>query len=276
LPSMKPLSGHVEKASHTEEPGCSLATPTTFYSRLEGSTDEEELISTNAFMSTTVPSTKLQTPTELARAEQDFLKDLVDFLEKNVLLILVITALVLLVFLMICGVLLMSHWRKVNSYYPASFPSKMYVDERDKTGGARSFNEVQGKAACEHESLPVDSHRQLQADIMRAAKSLRAASKSTDATEKDESYQQEADPASENISKSNCTILDQELSSVPEEKEPCELGDSGATSDPQLELHPGDEDSQEPAADRNLRPASLHIHNDSATLQLLAGEKTAF
>uniref|UniRef100_H2LWC6 Transmembrane protein 119b n=1 Tax=Oryzias latipes TaxID=8090 RepID=H2LWC6_ORYLA len=162
--------------------------------------------------------------------EQEFLKDLVDFLEKNVLLILVITALVLLVFLMICGGLLMSRRRKVNSYYPASFPSKMYVDERDKTGGARSFNEVQGKAACEHESSPVDSHRQLQADIMRVAKSLRAASKSTDATEKDESCQQEADPASENISKSNCTILDQALSSVPEEKEPCELGDSGTAS----------------------------------------------
>ncbi|XP_024154829.1 transmembrane protein 119b [Oryzias melastigma] len=252
---------------------CSLATPTTFYSRLEGSTDEEEL-NLNSFMSTTVPSTERRTPpTEAAGVDQDFLRDMVDFLERNVLLILVITALVLLVFLMICGALLITHRRKVNSYYPASFPSKMYVDERDKTGGARSFNEVQGKAASEHESTPVDSHKQLQADIMRAAKSLRASSKST---EKGEPCQQEADPASEDVSKSNSSILDQELPSVPEEKEPGELSDSGAAEGPQLELHPGDQDSQEPAADGNLRPASLHIHNDSATLQLLAGEKTAF
>ncbi|RVE65796.1 hypothetical protein OJAV_G00119950 [Oryzias javanicus] len=256
---------------------CSLATPTTFYSRLEGSTDEEELMNSNSFMPTTVPSTEHRaSPTEAAGAEQDVLRDMLDFLERNVLLILVITALVLLVFLIICGALLMSHRRKVNSYYPASFPSKMYVDDRDKTGGARSFNEVQGKAASEHESTPVDSHKQLQADIMRAAKSLRAASKSTDATEKGEPCQQEADPASEDVSKSNSSILDQELPSVPEEKEPCELSDSGAAEGPQLELRPGDQHSQEPAADGNLRPASLHIHNDSATLQLLAGEKTAF
>uniref|UniRef100_A0A671RD01 Transmembrane protein 119b n=1 Tax=Sinocyclocheilus anshuiensis TaxID=1608454 RepID=A0A671RD01_9TELE len=63
--------------------------------------------------------------------------------------------------------------RKVSIYYPCAFPSKMYVDERDKTGGARFFSEVLEKANTSSSEEPVNSARQLQEDIMLATKNLR-------------------------------------------------------------------------------------------------------
>ncbi|CAG5867440.1 unnamed protein product [Menidia menidia] len=265
--------------------GCSsLGTSLPFYSSQEGSTDEEETSFVNSSVSTRILSTEHQTtPEDPAQAETDFLKQLVNFLEENMLLILVATTLLILVFLIICGAIFMSHRRKVNAYYPSSFPSNMYVDHRDKTGGAKLFNDVQEKAAPERQKEPVDSHKQLQADIMRAAKSLRTPNKSTDAAERSEPCKKAADYSPEDSSMPDGSILNQQLPSVPEEKEQCELSDGEAAeavaggSEKDLEqLAQEGDDSQEPSPGRSLRPPSLHIHNDSATLQLLAGEKTAF
>ncbi|XP_069569938.1 transmembrane protein 119b [Brachyistius frenatus] len=236
-----------------------------FYSLLEGSTDEDELSNFNFSLPISNVSPQYQTTTvDSDHEDADFVDKLVNFLEENMLLILVGATLLLLVFLIVCGSIFMSHRRKVNAYYPSSFPSKMYVDNRDKTGGAKPFNEVQDKVSPEQESEPVDSHMQLQADIMRAARSLRTANKSVDAAERN-------DPRPEDSSYPVGTILDQQLPSVPEEKELCELPDSEAAAEPSGPPH-GD-DSAEPAS---LRPSSLHIHSDAATLQLIAGEKTAF
>ncbi|XP_072227959.1 transmembrane protein 119b [Leuresthes tenuis] len=263
----------------------SLGTRLPFYSSLEGSTDEEDPSYINSSVSTRVLATEYQTtPVDPAQEETDFLKQLVNFLEENMLFILVATTLLLLIFLVICGAIFMSRRRKVNAYYPSSFPSKMYVDNRDKTGGAKPFNEVHEKPAPELQSEPVDSHKQLQADILRAAKSLRTPNKSTDTAEGSESCQKVADHSCEESSKPDGSILNQQLPSVPEEKEQCELSDGEAAEaaaarpelDPPERLDQDGDDSQEPAPDRSLRPTSLHIHNDSATLQLIAGEKTAF
>lgn len=261
-----------------------LAAPLPLYSPLEGSTDEEDFSNLTSFQPTINSSSDYQTtPVGPTHVETDFLSQVVNFLQENMLLILVAGSFILLVFLIICGAIFMSRRRKVNAYYPSSFPSKMYVDHKDKTGGAKLFNEVPEKPAPEQESEPVDSHKQLQADIMRAAKSLRTPNKSVDAAEGSDPGHKVADHSPEDSSKPDGSIPDQQLPSLPEEKELCELSDSeaaAAAGSPELapseQPFPEEDDSQEPLAGRSLRPPSLHIHNDSATLQLIAGEKTAF
>nr|XP_046231720.1 transmembrane protein 119-like [Scatophagus argus] len=262
----------------------SLATPLPFYSSLEGSTDEEELISMTSLVPTSNFSSEYETtPVGPTYVESDVLSQVVNFLEENMLLILVAGSFILLVFLIICGAIFMSRRRKVNAYYPSSFPSKMYVDHRDKTGGAKPFNEMQEKSTPEQQSESVDSHKQLQADIMRAAKSLRTPNKSGDAAEGSGLCQKAAEHSPEDSSKPDGSILDLQQTSPPEEKGLSELSNSetaAAAGSPELnppeQPHPDEDDSQEPLTGGSLRPSSLHIHNDSATLQLIAGEKTAF
>ncbi|KAG7499517.1 transmembrane protein 119-like [Solea senegalensis] len=272
----------------------SLATPQSLYSSIEGSADEEDLSSSASSMPTTSLFYEYHTtPVGHTHVETDFLSQVVNFLEENMLLILVTTSFTLLVFLAICGAIFMSRRRKVNAYYPSSFPTKMYVDHRDKTGGAKPFHEVPEKPSPKQESEPVDSHKQLQADIMRAAKGLRTPNKSADAAEGSENSQKVADRSPEDSLKPHGNILDQQLPRFPEEKAPCELSDNEAPTagggteqippeqprpeeDDSEQPQPDKDDSQAPLIGRSLRPSSLHIHNDSATLQLIEGEKTAF
>lgn len=251
-----------------------LATPLTLYSVVEGSTDEEELFNTTSSLPTIYLFSERQTtPAGPSHVNADVLKQVEDFLKENTLLILVTITLIFLVFLIICGAFFMSRRRKVNAYYPSSFPSKMYVDHRDKTGGTKPFNEVPLKESLEQKSEPLDCHKQLQADIMRAAMSLRTPNKSV--AEESDPIWMEDDHSSE-ILKSRDSFLDTLLPSLPEEKEPCQFSDSEATAVSSEENLSENNDSQEPLISRGLRPSSLHIHHDTATLQLIAGEKTAF
>ncbi|XP_014913627.1 transmembrane protein 119b isoform X1 [Poecilia latipinna] len=258
----------------------SLATHLPLYGPLEGSTDEEEFSLINSSVVPRVHPTEYQTtpPPEPSR-EGGNLREFTRFLEENMLLILVSSTLIFLTLLITCGAFFMSRRLKVNSYHPCSFPSKMYVDHQDKTGGTKPFNEVQAKAVPELEMEPVDSNKQLQAEILRAASSLRTPSKCPQAAESSETA---ADPSPEDDLKPDHSVPEQQLPTLPEEEQ-CELlPDSreaeaaGLESDHPEHLHPGDGDSEEPPTGRSLRPSSLHIHNETATLQLIAGEKTAF
>ncbi|XP_008422413.1 transmembrane protein 119b isoform X2 [Poecilia reticulata] len=256
----------------------SLATHLPLYGPLEGSTDEEEFGLINSSAVPRVHPTEYQTtPPEPSREGRN-LSEFTRFLEENMLLILVSSTLIFLTLLVTCGAFFMSRRLKVNSYHPCSFPSKMYVDHQDKTGGTKPFNEVQAKAAPELEMEPVDSNKQLQAEILRAASSLRTPTKCPQAAESSESA---ADPSPEGDSKPDHSVREQQLPTLPEEEQR-ELPDSreaeaaGLESDHPEHLHPGDGDSEEPPTGRSLRPSSLHIHNETATLQLIAGEKTAF
>ncbi|XP_068609452.1 transmembrane protein 119b [Brachionichthys hirsutus] len=215
----------------------SVATPVPLYSSLEGSTDEEVSGNVTSFSSEARTTPAGPTPAETV------LSRVVSFLQENTLLVVVSGFFLLLVFLVICGALFMSRRRRVNAYYPSSFPSKMYVDLRDKTGGAKPFTEVPEKAAPEQQQQrePVDSHKQLQADIMRAANRLRTPRKPADAAQGSGSSHKAADHSPE------------ESSDPPEEKGP-----------------------SEPRTSSSPRPPSLHVLDDSAALQLIAGEKTAF
>lgn len=245
-----------------------LASALPLYSAFEGSTDEEEIFNTTASFLNTYLFSELPTTPAGPHVNADALKRVENFLRENTLLILVTITLVFLIFLIICGAFFMSRKHKLNAYYPSSFPSKMYVDHRDKTGGAKPFHEVPEKESLEQINEPMDSHKQLQADIMRAARSLRTANKTVvDGQKEDHS-------ADGSLKPRDSSILDALLPSLPEE-EPCQLSVSETTAVSSEENTSEKSDSQEILLNRNARPSSLHMH-ESATLQLIAGEKTAF
>ncbi|XP_030006550.1 transmembrane protein 119-like isoform X2 [Sphaeramia orbicularis] len=237
-----------------------LATPLPFYGVLEGSTFEEEVSNFTSSAPTSVLFSEHQpTPGSPAHVDVDFLGQVENFLQENLLLILVVTVLIFVLTVMICAAVFMSHRRKVNAYYPSSFPSKMYVDHRDKAGGAKPFHEVPEKSRPEQKSEPLDSHSQLQADIMKASRNLRTSHRPAedgDPGQTDDRHGPEDTPHDQ--------VLEEQIQRRPEEEEPCQLS---------VSLEEEGEEPQEPSC---LRPSSLLLHSDSATLQLIQGEKTAF
>lgn len=245
-----------------------LASALPLYS-FEGSTDEEDIFNTTASGPTLYLFSEHPITSAAPHVNADALKRVEDFLRENTLLILVTITLVFLIFLIVCGAFFMSRKHKLNAYYPSSFPSKMYVDHQDKTGGAKPFHEVPEKKSLEHTNEPMDSHKQLQADIMRAARSLRAPTKAAVGGQKDDLCSEDT------LKPKDSSILDALLPSLPEE-EPCQLSLSETTAASSDENMSDKRDSHEILLSLNARPPSLHIHNESATLQLIAGEKTAF
>lgn len=272
----------------------SLATPLPLQVSQEGSADGEDtgnlVLSPSPAATSHLSSEYQTTPGGHTHVDTVFLNQVVEFLQKNLLFIIVGCTLILVTFFTICGVVFMSHRRKVSAYYPSSFPSKMYVDQRDKTGGAKPFSEVPEKPLHGQESEAVDSSKQLQAEIMRATKSLRTPNKSLDLQEGNDPSQKTAKHSPEDSPKTSGSILEKELPNHLEQKELCQLSDNEAavTSSPKPPLIPPEQacpedDSDRPPSGPGLSGApqddrftSQHIHSDSATLQLVTGEKTAF
>uniref|UniRef100_A0A8C1UXK9 Transmembrane protein 119b n=1 Tax=Cyprinus carpio TaxID=7962 RepID=A0A8C1UXK9_CYPCA len=147
------------------------ATPDIFNDSLEGSGqwDFTPTPGISSFLNESVKFTSI----DGEKRSKSFLDQLVDFLQENHLPIIVITTLLLLIITILGLAAILSHRHKVSTYYPCAFPSKMYVDDRDKTGGVRFFSEVLEKANTSSSEEPVNSARRLQEDIMLATKNLR-------------------------------------------------------------------------------------------------------
>ncbi|XP_023663977.2 uncharacterized protein [Paramormyrops kingsleyae] len=112
------------------------------------------------------------------RMEQSVLSQVAGFLQDHLLLIVTSASLLVTVVFLLCCAAVVSRKRKTSSYYPSSFPAQKYVDERDSIGGSRTFSEVPDRQPDSQGAEPVDSARQLQVDIMKAAKNLRSPSRS--------------------------------------------------------------------------------------------------
>ncbi|NXC46062.1 TM119 protein, partial [Penelope pileata] len=106
------------------------------------------------------------------------LDGLVDFFKEYMLLVVVVGSLAFVLLFIICAAVIVRQKHKASAYYPSSFPKKKYVDQRDKEGGARAFSEVPEKAPDPDAEEPLDCGRQLQADILATAQSLKPPPKS--------------------------------------------------------------------------------------------------
>ncbi|XP_050174575.1 transmembrane protein 119 isoform X1 [Myiozetetes cayanensis] len=102
------------------------------------------------------------------------LDGLVDFFKEYLLLVVVVGSLSFVLLFIICAAVIVRQKHKASAYYPSSFPKQKYVDERDKVGGPRAFSEVPDKAPEAGAEEPLDGSRQLQADILAAAQSLKS------------------------------------------------------------------------------------------------------
>ncbi|XP_054145032.1 transmembrane protein 119 [Melozone crissalis] len=102
------------------------------------------------------------------------LDGLVDFFKEYLLLVVVVGSLSFVLLFIICAAVIVRQKHKASAYYPSSFPKKKYVDERDKSGGARDFSEVPDKAPEASAEEPLDGSCQLQADILAAAQNLKS------------------------------------------------------------------------------------------------------
>ncbi|XP_013986080.2 transmembrane protein 119 [Salmo salar] len=282
----------------------SLATPHPFNISLEGSAEEEELgslIPTPSSPTTSDPASESPTTSDgSTHIEHFLLSQMVHFLQENMLLILVASILFITIFLILCCACIMSRKRKVNAYYPSSFPSKMYVDQRDKTGCTKLFNEVPEKPSNGQQAEPVDSSKQLQQDIMRAAKNLRTPSKPP-LGEREGNNPTQIAAAAENSPDVNVQAegeiieKDNEPSNPAEqsEEEVCQLSDSEAqhhSCPKQPEILPGqigltEEDESLTRAELPSGPGHSQAKQEgdrqenstvTQSIPLITGEKTAF
>ncbi|KAJ8393922.1 hypothetical protein AAFF_G00054550 [Aldrovandia affinis] len=158
-------------------------------------------------------------PSDSAGVEQHFLEQVTDFLQENLLLVLVLSSLLAAIIFLACCASAMSRRRKVAAYYPSAFPAARYVDQRDTAGGVPSFHEVPDRPPDSRLVEPHDSARQLQQDILTAARKLRTPTKNTAAGRGGEDTKRSPPRAQKSQSEETPMQKEQEVSPMETDQE---------------------------------------------------------
>ncbi|XP_041059422.1 transmembrane protein 119b [Carcharodon carcharias] len=114
------------------------------------------------------------------------------FINDHMSLIIIAGVLLILLIIIVCTVVLVKQSYKASAYYPSSYPKKKYVDEQDKGGSTKTFNELPEKVNDETKEDGGSSSKQLEADLLTATHNLKKKTPSkgeADAAEKGESSQ---------------------------------------------------------------------------------------
>ncbi|CAL8321108.1 unnamed protein product [Lota lota] len=288
---MHPMAPHGIGLSLALWSGSSSAAPFPFQILAEGSATEEETGTSAPGPSqlTTRSSTLSDYQTTPTGGQTDgvatTLEQFVEFLQSNLLYIFAGASVALFVLLIVCIAVILKRKLRINAYYPCSFPSKMYVEQTDKAGGVKRFDQVPQKASGGQQSEPVDSSQRLQQDIMRAAKGLRTPNKQPPRGGEATHVNPSLETTDGNL------LVEKAPANLPEEDETSRPSETEASDEEthEREISPKQtgqqdvdlEDSPRSGADPSLvqpdhRPASQLIQCDSPALQLITGEKTSF
>ncbi|XP_030210820.1 transmembrane protein 119b [Gadus morhua] len=284
---MHPMAPHGIGLSLALWSGSSLASPFPLQILAEGSATEEETgaLAPGPTQLTTRSSTLLDYQTtstgDLTDGAATALDQVVEFLHRNLIYIVAGASVALLMLLIVCIAVTLKRKLRINAYYPCSFPAKMYVEQRDKEGGVKRFDQVPEKAPRWQQSVPVDSGQRLQQDIMRAVKGLRTPTKK--ATKVGEAAQADTpiettdgERLVEKATEEAETKWHSQTEASNEEsrEQGISLKQTGQPDvDPEDSPHSGADPSP---VQPDHRPESPLIQCDSPKIQLINGEKTSF
>ncbi|XP_059843916.1 transmembrane protein 119b [Hypanus sabinus] len=97
---------------------------------------------------------------------------IMEFILKHMVFIIIAAVALVLLLIIVCTIIFMK-LSKGSAYYPSSFPTKKYVDEQDKRGSSKNFEEVTGMISGEPKEDTVNSTEQLQSDILSVNHNLK-------------------------------------------------------------------------------------------------------
>uniref|UniRef100_UPI00398F43D2 transmembrane protein 119b n=1 Tax=Pristiophorus japonicus TaxID=55135 RepID=UPI00398F43D2 len=166
LNAAMPISTDVPMSSNTAESsgGYESETPVTevLLSMMDTSTFDSSTDTVFRSATTAIPSD----PVPIGAA-------IMDFINHYMILIIIAAILLVLLIIIVCTVVLVKQNYKASAYYPSSYPKKTYVDEQDKRGSAKSFDEVPEKVSDDPKEEGANSSKQLKTDILTVTHNLK-------------------------------------------------------------------------------------------------------
>ncbi|XP_048412518.1 transmembrane protein 119-like [Stegostoma tigrinum] len=107
--------------------------------------------------------------TTSANSKSVTMSDIMDFIKKYMNLFIIGGVLLILLVVVVCAIVLVRLNYKASAYYPSSYPKKKYVNEQDRGGSTKTFDEIPEKVNDE----PGEDSKQLETDILAVTHNLK-------------------------------------------------------------------------------------------------------